>query len=124
MESSLTPGDELITAYRCHGWTYTRGISVKEIMAELAGGVTHTHTHTHTHTQSVCMHYNFTGKHTGCSKGKGGSMHLYGPHYYGGNGIVGAQVTTINSFTFVLSCFRNLSEFHTIILSYFILPFC
>ena len=37
MESALTPGDELITAYRCHGYTHTRGVSVKEIMAELAG---------------------------------------------------------------------------------------
>jgi pyruvate dehydrogenase E1 component alpha subunit len=68
LESALTPGDEIITAYRCHGYTHTRGVSVKEIIAELAG------------------------KATGCSKGKGGSMHLYGPHYYGGNGIVGAQV--------------------------------
>lgn len=68
LESALTPGDELITAYRCHGYTYTRGVPVKEIIAELAG------------------------RSTGCSKGKGGSMHLYGAHYYGGNGIVGAQV--------------------------------
>lgn len=37
LESALTPGDELITAYRCHGYTYTRGVPVKEIIAELAG---------------------------------------------------------------------------------------
>ena len=37
VESALTPGDELITAYRCHGFTHTRGVPVKEIMAELAG---------------------------------------------------------------------------------------
>ena len=37
LESGLTPGDDLITAYRCHGYTHTRGVSVKEIIAELAG---------------------------------------------------------------------------------------
>lgn len=68
MESALMPGDEVITAYRCHGWTFTRGIQIKNIIAELAG------------------------KKTGCAQGKGGSMHMYAPHYYGGNGIVGAQV--------------------------------
>ena len=37
LETSLDPGDELITAYRCHGFTYLRGRSIKEILAELAG---------------------------------------------------------------------------------------
>ena len=37
MESVLTPGDDLITAYRCHGWTHTRGVPIRDIMAELAG---------------------------------------------------------------------------------------
>ena len=55
MESSLAPGDELITAYRCHGWTYTRGISVKEIMAELAGRVTQSVMYSHT----SCMYIQF-----------------------------------------------------------------
>ncbi|XP_058621163.1 pyruvate dehydrogenase E1 subunit alpha 1b isoform X2 [Onychostoma macrolepis] len=68
IEAGINPTDHLITAYRAHGYTYTRGVSVKEIMAEL------------------------TGRRGGVAKGKGGSMHMYAKNFYGGNGIVGAQV--------------------------------
>ena len=37
MEAAVTPEDPVITAYRCHGWTHTRGVSVKNILAELTG---------------------------------------------------------------------------------------
>ncbi|GEM_PF-106374 len=61
--------DQMITAYRDHGQALAVGMSMKECMAELYG------------------------RHTGCSKGKGGSMHFFAPdkHYWGGHGIVGGQ---------------------------------
>ena len=68
IEDVMMKGDSVITAYRCHGWTYTRGIPVHSILAELLG------------------------RSTGVQQGKGGSMHMYAKDYYGGNGIVGAQV--------------------------------
>ncbi|XP_004453768.2 pyruvate dehydrogenase E1 component subunit alpha, testis-specific form, mitochondrial [Dasypus novemcinctus] len=67
LEAGIKPTDHVITSYRAHGLTYTRGVSVRAILAEL------------------------TGRKGGCAKGKGGSMHMYGKHFYGGNGIVGAQ---------------------------------
>ncbi|TNN41118.1 Pyruvate dehydrogenase E1 component subunit alpha, somatic form, mitochondrial [Liparis tanakae] len=68
IEAGINLTDHLITAYRAHGYTYTRGGTVKEIMSEL------------------------TGRRGGIAKGKGGSMHMYTKNFYGGNGIVGAQV--------------------------------
>ncbi|CAG9128709.1 unnamed protein product [Plutella xylostella] len=68
MKAAMREQDTVITAYRCHGWTYLMGVSAVGVLAEL------------------------TGRGTGCSRGKGGSMHLYGRNFYGGNGIVGAQV--------------------------------
>lgn len=64
------PGDDFITSYRCHNLALDCGISGDEVMAEL------------------------TGRSTGISKGKGGSMHMFDPskHFWGGHGIVGAQV--------------------------------
>lgn len=67
--SVLDPEDAVITAYRDHGHALARGLSCRECMAELFG------------------------KKTGCSKGKGGSMHLFSAekHFYGGHGIVAGQ---------------------------------
>ena len=71
MQAALKMGDQVITAYRDHGHMLACGMDPKEIMAELTGRV------------------------TGCSKGKGGSMHMFSVEkgFYGGHGIVGAQVS-------------------------------
>jgi len=68
--SLLGKNDHIITAYRDHGHALAVGMSMNECMAELLGKV------------------------TGCSKGKGGSMHYFAPDkkYWGGHGIVGGQV--------------------------------
>lgn len=68
MKAAMRPQDNIISAYRVHGWTYLMGVSVKGVLSEL------------------------TGRQSGCARGKGGSMHMYAPNFYGGNGIVGAQV--------------------------------
>lgn len=71
MRAAMRDVDTVITAYRCHGWTYLMGASVLGVLSEL------------------------TGRRTGVSRGKGGSMHLYAKNFYGGNGIVGAQVSVV-----------------------------
>lgn len=68
MKAALRSQDAVITAYRAHGWTYLMGIEPFGVLAEL------------------------TGRQGGNAKGKGGSMHMYTKNFYGGNGIVGAQV--------------------------------
>ena len=62
--------DPVVTAYRQHGVALSRGLTSNSCMAELFG------------------------KETGCVKGKGGSMHFFSKehNYFGGNGIVGAQI--------------------------------
>jgi pyruvate dehydrogenase E1 component alpha subunit len=68
--SVLNDDDAVITAYRDHGHALARGVDPNACMAELFGKI------------------------TGCSRGKGGSMHFFDAkkHFYGGHGIVGGQV--------------------------------
>jgi pyruvate dehydrogenase E1 component alpha subunit len=70
MQMTLKPGDKVITGYRDHGHMLAAGMDPKGVMAEL------------------------TGRAHGYSKGKGGSMHMFSVAngFYGGHGIVGAQV--------------------------------
>ena len=71
MQMATRDGDQVITGYRDHGHMLACGMDAKGVMAEL------------------------TGRRGGYSKGKGGSMHMFSveKHFYGGHGIVGAQVS-------------------------------
>jgi pyruvate dehydrogenase E1 component alpha subunit len=71
MQAALKEGDQVITAYRDHGHMLATGMTPNGVMAEL------------------------TGRSGGYSKGKGGSMHMFSIEkaFYGGHGIVGAQVS-------------------------------
>jgi pyruvate dehydrogenase E1 component alpha subunit len=70
LQMAMIQGDQVITAYRDHGHMLATGMDPKGVMAEL------------------------TGRRSGYSRGKGGSMHMFSKekHFYGGHGIVGAQV--------------------------------
>jgi pyruvate dehydrogenase E1 component alpha subunit len=70
MQAAITPDDAVITSYRDHGHMLACGMEANGVMAEL------------------------TGRRGGYSKGKGGSMHMFSreKNFYGGHGIVGAQV--------------------------------
>ncbi len=70
MQAAITPDDAVITSYRDHGHMLACGMDAKGVMAEL------------------------TGRRGGYSKGKGGSMHMFSKekNFYGGHGIVAAQV--------------------------------
>lgn len=71
IQACLAPQDSVITAYRDHGHMLACGMDPKGVMAEL------------------------TGRAGGYSKGKGGSMHMFSrqKNFYGGHGIVGAQIS-------------------------------
>jgi len=71
MQMALKDGDQVITGYRDHGHMLATGMSARGVMAEL------------------------TGRQGGYSRGKGGSMHMFSKekNFYGGHGIVGAQVS-------------------------------
>ncbi len=71
MQMAIGAGDQVITAYRDHGHALMAGMDPKAVLSEL------------------------TGRMAGASRGKGGSMHVFAPDrgFYGGHGIVGAQVS-------------------------------
>ncbi len=71
IQMALSDGDEVITSYRDHGHMIATGMDPRGVMAEL------------------------TGRATGYSHGKGGSMHMFSKekNFFGGHGIVGAQVS-------------------------------
>src|ERR687884_499100 len=78
--SMLRPDDYVITTYRDHGQAITRGIPPRAVMAELFGRA------------------------DGCSRGKGGSMHLFdrNTNFLGGHGIVGAHIPIATGIGFAI----------------------
>src|SRR4029453_11776357 len=93
MQMALKDGDQVITAYRDHGHMLACGMSARGVMAEL------------------------TGRRDGYSHGKGGSMHMFSKekHFYGGHGIVGAQVSLGTGLAFA----NRYRETNNVSLTYF-----
>lgn len=85
--NALKETDYVLSAYRDHGHAIAKGMTSREVMAELYGKV------------------------TGCSKGKGGSMHLFSAEnrFLGGNGIVGAQIPVATGIGWAIK-YRKLDE--------------
>ncbi len=85
--AALRPDDYIICAYREHGHALARGMSSRAVMAELYG------------------------KATGCSKGKGGSMHLFDASrgFLGGHGIVGGHIPIGTGLAFAIK-YRNTDQ--------------
>jgi len=77
-EAAITKRDAVITTYRDHGFALARGVSARAVMAELFG------------------------KDAGCSRGLGGSMHMFDRdnRFYGGHGIVGGHVAVAAGIAF------------------------
>jgi pyruvate dehydrogenase E1 component alpha subunit len=77
-EAAIRKTDNVITTYRDHGFALARGMSARALMAELFG------------------------KDTGCSRGLGGSMHMFDRenHFYGGHAIVGGHVAVASGIAF------------------------
>ena len=84
---TIDKNDCVVTTYRDHGHMIARGLDPKKIMAEL------------------------TGRSTGYSKGKGGSMHMFSKknNFYGGHGIVGAQAPIGTGVAFALK-YQNIKN--------------
>ena len=93
MQMALIEGDQVITGYRDHGHMLACGMDPDGVMAEL------------------------TGRRGGLSKGKGGSMHMFSKekNFYGGHGIVGAQVSLGTGLAFA----NNYRENGNVCLTYF-----
>jgi pyruvate dehydrogenase E1 component alpha subunit len=85
--SQLRPDDYITTTYRDHGQALARGMSARAVMAELFG------------------------KATGCSKGKGGSMHMFDASlgFLGGHGIVGGHIPLTTGMGFAIK-YQNLDQ--------------
>ena len=93
MESAIETADKVITAYRCHPFAVLRGGTVKGVIAELLGRFRYPTLELSIHCcQRLIAFSLLTGRKDGMSHGKGGSMHIFTKSFFGGNGIVGAQV--------------------------------
>ena len=94
---ALAEQDTVITAYRCHAFAVVFGATSRSVLAELMG------------------------RKTGPAKGKGGSMHMYAPRFYGGDGIVGGQVNALSLLLYFRLLLFKWFKSHQVSINYFII---